>query len=570
MQDQNPGFAELVGFVRRRALPMVIVSALVALVTLPLVFALPPVYRSTAKILVEDQDIPRDLVRSMITSFAEERIQVISQRLMTIGTLLPIVEKYDLYARERRYVSTEEILDRMRNDIRIETVSTERGGGQAAATIAFKLSYSNAAPDKAQKVASELVSLYLNENVRSRTQRAGETTEFLSEEAARVGKDISELEAKLATFKRENAGRLPELLQFNMQLRDRAESELDEIERRIQMLEDRKIYLASQLTVLRESTPVPAGDLTLLDPEERLRALRNRYASAASIYSATHPDVVRMRREIEVLEKSTGSKGQEVDAERLEEARDELKRLSGRYAPNHPDVVRQRKLVASLEAAQSGAKSPSSKKSSSGSYISLAAQIESATQEVQALRARSTEVRNRLATSNANLRATPGVEQTYRDLVRDHENATTKYNELRAKQMEARVALALEKDRKAERFSLIEPPQYPEKPAEPNRKKLLAMAVIGSVGGGVGAGVLAESLNHSVTGPRALGALLDVPVMGVVPRVTNEMQRARRRRWLLTAAAGLVLALIAALIVTHFFIMPLDTLGYVLLRRLQL
>ena len=570
MQDQNPGFAELVGFVRRRALLMVIVSALVALVTLPLVFALPPVYRSTAKILVEDQDIPRDLVRSTITSFAEERIQVISQRLMTIGTLLPIVEKYDLYARERRYVSTEEILDRMRNDIRIETVSTERGGGQAAATIAFKLSYSNAAPDKAQKVASELVSLYLNENVRARTQRAGETTEFLSEEAARVGKDISELEAKLATFKRENAGRLPELLQFNMQLRDRAESELDEIVRRIQMLEDRKIYLASQLTVLRESTPVPAaGDLTL-DPEERLRALRNRYASAASIYSATHPDVVRMRREIDALEKSTGSKGQEVDAERLEEARDELKRLSGRYAPNHPDVVRQRKLVASLEAAQSGAKSPSSKKSSSGSYISLAVQIESATQEVQALRARRTEVRNRLATYNANLRDTPGVEQTYRDLVRDHENATTKYNELRAKQMEARVALALEKDRKAERFSLIEPPQYPEKPAEPNRKKLLAMAVIGSVGGGVGAGVLAESLNHSVTGPRALGALLDVPVMGVVPRVTNEMQRARRRRWLLIAAAGLVLALIAALIVTHFFIMPLDTLGYVLLRRLQL
>ena len=138
MQDQNPGFAELVGFVRRRALLMVIVSALVAFVTLPLVFALPPVYRATAKILVEDQDIPRDLVRSTITSVAEERIQVISQRLMTIGTLLPIVEKYDLYARERRYVSTEEILDRMRNDIRIETVSAERGGGQAAATIAFE------------------------------------------------------------------------------------------------------------------------------------------------------------------------------------------------------------------------------------------------------------------------------------------------------------------------------------------------------------------------------------------------------------------------------------------------
>jgi uncharacterized protein involved in exopolysaccharide biosynthesis len=304
-----------------------------------------------------------------------------------------------------------------------------------------------------------------------------------------------------------------------------------------------------------------------LEPEERLKLLRNQYAGLAGVYESSHPDLVRMRREIESLEKASGAAA-EPDARALENAKHELARLADRYAPDHPDVQRQQKRVAALEAEM--AKAPAPKKPDNPVWVSLAAQREAAAREAESLRARREELLKRIAAYDARLETTPSVEQAYRDLVRDHENATTKYKELRAKQMEAQVSLALEKDRKGERFSLIDPPQYPERPHEPNRKKMLALAFAGSVAGGVGTAALAESFNRAVNGSRSLAQLLAAPLLGAVPRTESAAQRARRRRLLWAFAAGALLLGVAALGVVHVFVLPLDSAWFVLLRRLQL
>src|SRR5262245_52701604 len=333
MQEQAPSLQELAGAARRRIVPIAAVAAAVFVVGVPVVLAWPAVFRSTATILIEEQEIPKEFVRSTVTTIADERIQVITQQVMTRSTLMQIVEKYDLYARERRYLSNEEILDRMRRDIRTQTISVEGGGGRlfgaASRAIAFKVSYDNEAPQKAQQVANELVTLYLNENVRTRRQRADEATAFFADEAERIGKQITEIEAKLAAFKRANARRLPETTPLNLQLRERAESELEDILRQQRLVEDRRIYLESQLTLLRETAPIPSNQ-TLLEPDERLRMLRNQYASQAGIYGETHPDLVRMRREIESLEK-TAAKKPLADPKALEDAKSELARLEARY-----------------------------------------------------------------------------------------------------------------------------------------------------------------------------------------------------------------------------------------------
>src|SRR3974390_2286577 len=106
MEDQGPSLRELIGVARRHAPRMALVAVLVLTVGVPVALFWPAVYRSTATILVEEQEIPRDLVRSTITTYADERIQLISQQVMTRATLTGIVEKYDLYPRERRYVSS--------------------------------------------------------------------------------------------------------------------------------------------------------------------------------------------------------------------------------------------------------------------------------------------------------------------------------------------------------------------------------------------------------------------------------------------------------------------------------
>jgi len=212
--EDGKQLSEYLAALRRYKGQIIAVAAVVAAISFIVAIALPPVFRSSATILVQEQEVPPDLVRSTITSFADERIQVISQQVMTRGVLLQLIDKYQLYQKYRGRATDEEILDRMRRDIRLSTVNADisdrSSGRRVNATIAFKISYDAPDPQHAQQVANELVSLYLNENVKARQQSVAETTAFLAQEAERLAKQIAVIEASLAEFKRRNVGRLPD------------------------------------------------------------------------------------------------------------------------------------------------------------------------------------------------------------------------------------------------------------------------------------------------------------------------------------------------------------------------
>ena len=161
---------------------MIATILVISIFSAAIAFVLPPVFRSTATILIEQQEIPQDLVRSTVTSFADQRIQVISQRVMTRANLMQIIKKYDLYVEEQKKEPTEVIIDKMRDDIKMNTISADvvdpRNGRPTQATIAFTLSFDSKSPKLAQQVTNELVSLYLNENLKSRTQMAVETSGY--------------------------------------------------------------------------------------------------------------------------------------------------------------------------------------------------------------------------------------------------------------------------------------------------------------------------------------------------------------------------------------------------------
>ena len=217
---------------------------------------------------MQEQEIPPDLVRSTITSFADERIQVISQQVMTRAVLLQLVEKYGLYEKYRQRATNDEIVDRMRKNISLTTVNADisdrSSGRRVNATIAFTISFDSPVPDQAQKVATELASLYLDENVKVRQQSVAETTAFLAQESDRLAKQIQDIEAKLAQFKRRNAGRLPESSGVNMQLAERTGSELLRIEREMSALQERKLALEAQLPIIPPNivptTKAPPGN----------------------------------------------------------------------------------------------------------------------------------------------------------------------------------------------------------------------------------------------------------------------------------------------------------------------
>ena len=107
----NVGYGEML----KRRMPLALIIGLgLLLITVALTLGLPSVFKSRAVVLIEAQEIPQDLVRSLVTSFADQRIQVISQRVLTNNNLTSIITKYELYADQRKHDPIERVLEQMR------------------------------------------------------------------------------------------------------------------------------------------------------------------------------------------------------------------------------------------------------------------------------------------------------------------------------------------------------------------------------------------------------------------------------------------------------------------------
>ncbi|WP_077732215.1 MULTISPECIES: GumC family protein [unclassified Methylocaldum] len=570
----------MAGFKRSKSQFAAILTGILFL-TLLLAVLLPPTYRSTATILIEEQEIPPELVRSTITTYATQRLQMISQRVMTRSNLNKIIEKFDLYADARHRLTEEEIIKRMRDDIALDTISADiidpRTGRPSTATIAFTLAYDSRNPDLAQRVANEITSLYLEENLKTRTQRTAETSDFLKEETRQMGDYVSVLEKKLADFKEQNLNSLPEQKQINIELMDRTERELMQIDNEILSLEDRKFYLDGQLAQIKPDVPVisSTGE-RILSPQDRLKSLKTEYLAMVSRYSDKHPDVVKARLEIASLKMDAGDSDSGLEmAKHLAQLDGQLASLREKYSENHPDIVNLRKQISALEAELRKAQTTRAVRDIAASqpenpaYITLQAQRDGTLQDLRVLRQRREEVKAKLGAYESRLLQSPKVERQYLELVRDYENATARYRELRAKAMEAEVAEQLEKKSKGERFSIIEPPLLPEKPIKPNRPAIAFLGVMLAIAGGFGYVLLIENMDKSIRGAKLITGLAGGPPLAVIPYFETDediSQQQKMRSVGMLAGLGFILLILA---LVHWLWIPLDVLWFRGLRKMD-
>jgi len=581
--EQSPGLQlrhALIALKRwRRAVLITIAAGVVA--TLLLALLLPSYYQSTGIILIEQQEVPQDLVRSVINSYADERVQTINQRVMTTQNLLDIVHRHDLYPDKRKYESREELMERMRKDIAFRMISADvvdpRSGLPRQATIAFSVSYRNRSPDNAVKVANDLVTLYLNENLNERNRMAQDTSSFMREESDRIAKQVAELEAKLSDFKSKHVEALPELTPAKLQFLDRAQQQLADAQVHEMSLQQQRAYLEAQLSQIKPNSEIVGDDgKRILTPADRLRTAKSELASDEALYAPDHPDIQRLKREIAGLEAQQGAQPASNELLReLETAQGALAQARQKYTPQHPDVVRLEEQVASLQAALAvqPAEPPIAEAALGGNpdnpaYIQLRAQLTGVLSQLAALDREMRELRTRIAGYQHDISSSPELEKEYSQLTSEYETAQKKYQEVRAKQIEAQVGQNLEADRKGERFTLIEPPLPPEEPVSPNRPLILILGLVLTAALGAGTAAVLESTDVTIRGRRDVIDLLEAPPLAAVPRiVTRADKRAaklRRRLALLAAAAGCVVAVV----LTHLFYRPLDVLWFTALRHL--
>jgi uncharacterized protein involved in exopolysaccharide biosynthesis len=579
--DQQPSIQSYIQFFRRRRYQIAWPALAVFLLAVLVAMLLPSTYRSSSTILIEAQQIPTDLVRPTVTTYVEERLQVITQQIMSRARLLEIIDRFGLYTELRSTHALEDIIEKMRADIALEPISAEvndpRTGRASTATIAFSLAYDGRNPETVQKVASVLASLYLEQNVKSREEQASTTKEFLAEQLKLIKGQIEETSGELANYKEGHLNSLPELSAVNFQTMIRLEGNLRDIDQQLRGLTEKQTYLKGQLDTIHPYSPmVSSTGERVLTPQDQLEVVRTQYVTLKASLSERHPDVTKLKREIEELEQATKGPASYADTrKRLDAARQRLATAQGKFSEKHPDVAAARREVDALEAelarlSSNPTPAPPPREPENPAYVNLATQIKAAELEADSLKRERRSIEAQLAEYQRRLAMAPEVEKDYSQMREDLLNAQARYRETFAKYTTAQVAQGMEEEQKGERFTIIDPAAFPEYPARPNRPLIAVIGLVLGLGSGITFASVMEFADRSFRAAAELGEITRLPVLGVVPLIVTREDQRRRRRRMLTIGAAIVGGMLLATILIHFLVRPVDIIWFDIMRRLKM
>ena len=465
--------ADYLSAMRRRANYLIGIFVAGLLITIVVAFSLPKTYRATGTIMVESQQVSDSMVTSAIRNKFEERISVIKQRVMTRENMVQLANKYSLFKDKLDARTPVELIDRIRSRIEIESITPGGAGSsnwQGQPTIAFTISFEDPRPEISLDATKEVIAMFLDWNVKLRTEGATETTEFLTQEADRLKAEIDRMEEKISAYKKENSENLPEQLNLRTAILARAENDLYAVDRDIRSGGEELRTLEVELSAAQHGMSE--------NPTQTLPALKAEYTKLSAIYTDSHPDIRALKRKIDALEQESNELGKNDSAN-----------------------------VTSLEVFKTKSK-----------IDSVKARLESLAQQKIMLQ-------NKIVHNEHAMELTPRVGQGLDVLMRDRDTAQKKYEEILGKKMSAKISENLESENKSERFSLLEPPLLPVKPFKPNRAKIIAMGFILAMLASGGVVMFLESIDKRVRGAEALTHVLGCRPLVVIPFLYIEGER---------------------------------------------
>lgn len=570
-QTDTMELEDYLAILRKRKIPFLLTFLIILIIGVVVAFTLPPTYRSEATILIEKQEIPENLVATTVTGYVQERIEGIRQKLITYENLREIAEQADLYPEIRESGDMSELVKTARRNIKVAMVDvkTSGGGRGQTATVAFTVGFLASTPEMAKRVANLLAERYLEENKLARSEQAAEVSSFLEQEANKLRLEIEQLEKALAKFKQEQADQLPELLQVNMRLFEKTEGQIENTRDRILKIEDQITALQAELSLTPQYKAVRTDDGKLImSPAERLNALTLEFLQKSVRYAPTHPDMIRLTREIESLGSQSTDAAKVSDlVQQLTLQKSKLLEAEQKYSAEHPDVQSLKKSVNTIENQLRSINIQDAEGSSVFSappdnprYVTLKTQLDTAISNLKEEQTKLKLYNEKLREYEKRLFQTPIVEREYQALTRDYGNAKKKYTELKDKQLEARMAEQLEAGEKGQRFVLQGPALMPSSPDSPNRLGIILLSGLLAFGGGIGALAVAEFRDRSISGPRGVADAFGTLPIAVIPYIENRSDKTKTRYKQVVWFLGFVLIIAGILGAIHVFWMPLGDL----------
>lgn len=497
---------ELAGAVWRRrrwlAIPMFVVPMTAATSVVAFV---PNLYQSTATVLVDRQQVPEAFVRSTVTSELETRLRSISQEILSRSRLDSVINRFGLYAKLRAAQPPEAIIERMREDIRLDLRGSDPQ--RRGSTIAFAISYRGPDPDTVALVTNTLASSYVEENLKARERQATGTSQFLKAQLQEARKRLDDQERQVSQFKRRNIGELPQQMETTLGIIDRLDAQLRLNLDHQGRLRERREMLAkrgAQMPLIPDDRSGNSGDRLGLPPES--------------------------------------------PADTLARMQQELRQLRIRYTDKHPDVVRVRIAIAELEKELSDSPPPAAKATREG----RPGPRDEIDAELGVLKTEEKRLRDSIATGVRRVQNTPQLEQELKELSRDYESTRELYASLSKRLEEAELSESMEQRQKGEQFRILDPALPSAVPAAPNRLRLLLLSGVLSLGLAVAVVVLAEGRDTSFHSRETLRSFTTVRVISL-PRIVLDTD-VRRQRWHFSlAATGTALALGLIVVIAYYF-----------------
>jgi protein tyrosine kinase modulator len=439
---------------------------------------LPKKYTSQTVVLVEQPTVPGDYVKPVVNADTNQRLATMQQQILSRTRLEPVIRNLSLYTSEINRVPMDDLVERLRKTIEVTPVQPmARTNAQGLAGFTIGVTFAEA--NLAQQICSTVTSMFLDENLRVRQRQAEQTTDFLTNQLDAAKGKLDEQDAKLAAFQRAHLGALPDDQGTNLDVLGGLVTQLDAATQALNRAQQDKTFAES--TLARE---VAAWKATLdgHNPqtyEEKVAALETALAALKSKYTDDHPDVVRLKRDLDAAKRMAAESSQI------------------RAAVETP-------AVPVVEPTQIQA---------------LRGQIRQFDQTIRDRTVQQEELQRRIKTYQGRVESSPAIEQEYKALTRDYQSALEFYNTLLKQRDLAQMATDLEHRQQSEQFRILDPASVPERPSFPNPLKFGLGGFAGGFTLGLGLTLLLEIRDTSVRSDKDIEALLHIPVLAMLPTV---------------------------------------------------
>ncbi|MDD4615873.1 MAG: hypothetical protein PHW76_01980 [Alphaproteobacteria bacterium] len=497
-------------------------------------------YRATATVQIEQPKISAEAIAQR-EALADRRISMLQQKVLSTSSLAGIITKFDLYPGRAKAAPTfvaRNMADKIKLDLVRGSVAHPSAAKEAISAIAFILSFDYSDPLKAQQVMDELVSRFIDEDLKQRQTEAEETSAFLGKQIEGLEKSLNEQEKNIADFQKEQGVTRPENLAFNQQIVAQLILNMQNLDSRIAANEGSLGVLRGQLAAIDPYSRLLVNGQVLTTPSVQLKALQSEYASLTSQYGPNHPDVLKIRRKMEGI-KAQGVQTLPLAAElksQIIDARAKLEEAEKNYGSEHPDVASLKAKLQRLEFQLAQQREPTNNfgivpDADNPVYLQFAAQMRSSEEQRKALLRQRSELQAQIDKYQKALIQNPEAQQKLASLTRDYENAQIRYRELKAKQLVADMSEQMQKDQRGGNLTLINPPELPIK-TSPSRSVLALGGLMASIVLGLAAVTAAQVVSGGLVGLHVVETVVGAEPLVAIPhiRTREEYERSWRAR----------------------------------------